>query len=42
MSNSFWKTMMKFNYICDVVAMDAASVVLMKLDIKKQHCSLFY
>ena len=36
MSNSFWKDMTTFSFMWDVDAME-----LVKLDIKKQHYSLF-
>ena len=36
-SNSFWKIMTKFNFMCDVAAMG-----LVKLDIKKQRYSFYY
>ena len=35
-SNSFWKIMTKLNFMCDVSAM-----LLVKLDIKKQHYNRF-
>ena len=36
-SNSFWKIMTKFKFMCDVAAIE-----LVKLEIKKQRCSLLY